>query len=180
MALQDFMVNGSYAFISTVNIDKNSKSVQFTIDVFQDDSKLDLLFSRTFFLSCLTNYRPATSVSKLQSDGTEVDGDYYFVPSNATGDWAVHAGKYLQYMNQGESLSTIPHESTEGEIIQIPSGQVYRINGSKMPVLQIAGTMAVWNTFFAFEVSTAANTNLIKQCYEFLKTTPIAVGATDI
>jgi hypothetical protein len=180
MALTNFMIPGSYCFVSAARIDKARKHVEFTIEVYLDNTKTSLLFTRDFSLTCLVNYKTVTSAFKLEPDGNEANGDYFWVPANATGDWAVHAGKYLQYMTQGESLTMLPHEAVEGEFFQDNTGKIFRIGSNSTIVQQVAGTMAVWNTFFAFEVSTAANTNLIKQCYEFLKTTPIAVGATDV
>jgi hypothetical protein len=171
MAIKGILVPNSYSVIPSVLIDRNNASVQFTLDTFSDSTKENLLFSKMFFLSCLSQYRKVDSVTKKSPDGTEVDGSYFYAPTNATGAWAEFAGNYIQYLLQGEEVSPIKIEANVGDMVILPSGEVYKITETRGVVRQIVGSMAVWNNYFTFAVSTAAGTNLVKQCYKFVMET---------
>jgi hypothetical protein len=179
MGLSNFIVPGSYAAISSAQIDRNYQGITFTIDVFTDNTKTSLLFSKQISFLCMSNYKTVTDAFRLEPNGTEADGDYYWIPIEATGEWAQFAGKYLQYLKQGTEVTQLPHEPSGGDCFLVPSGACYRINPNKTLTQQIVGSATIWDTFFDFPVSTAPNTNLIKQCYEFLKTTHLYQGASE-
>jgi hypothetical protein len=171
MAIKGILVPDSYSVIPSALIDRNNATVQFTLDTFSDSTKENLLFSKTLFLSCLSQYRKVDSVSKTSPDGTEVDGSYFYAPMNSTGEWAQFAGNFIQYLKQGEAVSPIQIDASVGDMVILPSGEVYRITESRSLLRQVVGTKAVWDNYFAYGVSTAAGTNLVKQCYKFVMET---------
>ena len=184
MALKNVLTSGTYGLVTSASIDKTNKNVQFRFEVFSDETKSNLLFERDFFLACSASF-PEFIVDRMEPNGTEQLNQMFFVPMNATGSWAQYAGMFLQVMEKGHDASGnvvdvfMPYEAIENTIIKSVSGKIYKINSNKNLIEIVVGTIDVWNAFFAFDISTASNTNLIKQCYAFLKTIPLCSGAVD-
>jgi hypothetical protein len=189
MALLNISGTGTYGVIEAFNYDKTYRTIGFSVNVYSSSSKELMLFSRNFSLSCISDDLKALSITKTAPTEDDVEPNYYFVPKNAVGEWAGRGPCFAQFLGErklDENGNSIPFSNisylpfSPGQaVFCVEDGLHYRINSDGVAVREVKGSPAIWDKYFSAAVISGQDTNILKQCYTFIKDTGIFPSAVE-
>ena len=201
MALLNYMAPGLYAGISNLRWDKHRKYVGWDVYIYSDAEKKVVLATKSFelwpnYIPCDvvdTTFRsePVTHPLVIKIDGPSAKdqlinriGEAYLVGANPTGIWADRA--YTRAVWEGENWAF--WYFTDGQIIYSENeDKYYQVNRPSPHTREFTlqeticySDARIWDRWFAPEKVHAADTNLSKQIYSFMKHQPGFETCTDI
>lgn len=182
MALQDFILAGSYSVVENIFHNNQTKDLSFDLKIYSDSSKSSPISSMSYQISALNNSKNYAEVIAIdQTDPTLVggsEGDKWLVAAGAVGEWASHDG---QVALKGDGDWFFIDMRISAKIKNIADGLYYaRTIGGWVLISSSSVNEYVWDAFFETAVMDAINSNIVKQSYEWLKTKPEFSGVIDV
>jgi len=177
MALGNVLVSGSYTIIKKVSFDKHAKEVSIAAVTYNSSLKTTALILFDIKVSCDTSSQcEVISKEAATPPVTPTLGDRYLIPSGATGAWAGKDGKVLYWStaNEWEELpETVCVLVTDEDKLYFKSDAGWIFDPSRL-------TAADFDTWFSVSAVGGADNNILKRCYEYLKSRPEFANATDL
>jgi hypothetical protein len=174
MALTNFMGANSYAIIQRVSYDKQSRYIGIEITVYSSPSKAVALTHFRLELQGTTHggYPVKSRSINTPPESPEVK-DAYLVASEATGAWVGLEGKVVAW--NGMSWDVIPSDSVYVE----DEGKHIVVDGDGWVQDPMLLSPTEFDAIFAVEQLGGEDNNILKACYEYLKTRNEFAGAQD-
>lgn len=173
MALSNILKNGTYSVVDEVTISRRNKLIQFSLYVYSDSSKEELIMVRPFLI-VPSSYVEVRSISSTPNVGNPVEHDKVFIPMDHVGDYESFKGKIISY--NGQFWEEFSYQDA---IITVDRKKMYRIRADGLLAKAIHGSVDLWDNYFTSSVSTNSNTNIVKQCYKYIKDSEFYEEAVD-
>lgn len=175
MALGNFITQNSYTNIHNIQYCKHSKMLCFGVKTYTD-SNCEILINENYFqFNGNMVLAQAISTTLQTPPETPALGDYYLVPTGATGDWAALVGKLVRYVDSEwiECVETVFY-AADIEKYYWKVGGVWQQNTRPFDSLKFDAY------FSSTKISEVNSSNLLKQIYTYLKTLPEFSSCTDV
>lgn len=177
MALGNVLVSGSYTVIKKLTFDKHDKDLMAFVVTYDSSLKNAVLATFDIRVSCDTSSQ-CEVVSRVVSTppANPVVSEKYLIPSGATGVWSDQADKILYW-----SASNTWEELTEIVCVKV-------LDEDKLYFKSVTGwvfnpsrlTATEFDDWFSVSAVGGVDNNILKRCYEYLKSRPEFSGATDL
>lgn len=177
MALGNVLVSGSYTIIKKVSFDKHSKEVTISAVTYNSSLKTTALILFDIKVTCdQTSQCEVISKEVLVPPATPTLGDRYLIPSGAAGAWSGKDGGVLYWStaNQWEDLpETVCVLVLDEDKLYFKADTGWIFDPSRL-------TAAWFDNWFSVSAVGGVDNNILKRCYEYLKSRPEFSGATDL
>jgi hypothetical protein len=163
MAFLNFLKTGTYSIIENVQYSKQREAVAFELKVFRDNTKADALMTLGYALQKPDFLREAEFVS---SPPESPQANQQVCVENGLDDFSGLDGTIQTFNGTEWKNLGVPNETiwdTSAEIAK-------KWNGTSWSPISSVFRAEDFAQFFAMPVLETPGNNLIKQCYEFLKT----------
>jgi len=177
MGFADIIVDGSYSQVRYVVYDKVAKYLAFNLTIYHTSEKLES-FAKIDFLFNMGNRVPSVIAKQNKPPVDPKDGDWYAVGAIPTGAWSEYKENTLVEWNSEGAIWNI----IEDQLIYLETnGKYYTPVDGKLTVSHTVTDSRVWDKFFdVSKIGVNNNTDIVKQCYLFLKSRPEYTNAIDV
>jgi hypothetical protein len=173
MALQDYLISGSYTTIDDIFFSKEKKNVSFACQVWKNSTKSVLIATNRKILdmsnTCLEVDR---AIEKTDSVDWPLNRAY------KVGETADENLKSNTYMYRGElGFSEIDPAQT---LCDYEDGHYYKLVNGVFTKQDYAVDSRTFDSLFLIDHQDQLNVNIMKICYDYVKSLPDFDGASDV
>lgn len=176
MAFTNFMGIGTYTVIHSANFNKQDKSISMQINTYLSESKTQLLAENRIEVRVDKSGYP---VKNLTTNTPPLDSeirDAYVVASEPTNSWVGLENKVVAW--NGMTWDTF--EPSDLRRIYDQSGDcTFLWDVDQWIRISSELSDSEFDAFFSVTTQNQEDTNLLKQCYDYLKTRPEFTNAED-
>lgn len=170
MALTGLIGNGTYTRIENISYNRIDKYLGIIITTYLDSNKSIKLSTFNIDIKVDTP-QEVESMLSAPPESPNVS-QFYLVGPNPTGDWV---GKSGVVGWNGLAWTDNPSVS----VLAKDSGIIYDKNGTEWLPSKTKLSEAAWLAAFDTPAISGVNNNIIKKCYDYLKTLPEFANAQD-
>jgi len=180
MGFADIMKDGSYAQVRHIVYDKIEQTVAFSLDIFHTNAKEEVFATLQFNLY-MSQTVPTVIAKQNKPPVDPKDGDMYAVGAIPTGAWSEYKENTLvKWRNLSDASWDWTVENLELIYLEA-NGKYYRLVNESLVVKETTVDSHTWDTFFSSDkIGALNNSDIIKQCYEYLKIRSEFVNAVDV
>lgn len=179
MALKNYLLQNSYSIVDSHQYSKMSNSLRFFLKIYADDTKQIELASKSFEVSRYVEYRSLGDHRLSPPENPKV-GEGFYVSKDATGEWSGKSGHIAEWDVARNSWGY--WGLGRAQIYYSESGDYYfTMNYDTEERIKAYPTddFRLWDKWFSADKIFSSDSNLHKQCYEFLKSRPSFENVTD-
>jgi hypothetical protein len=180
MALLNILKSSTYSNIIVEAYDKHSKSLRFTLRVYEDSSKKKVLAKIPFSFQA-SDFEQVNVLDKgLNTPPVSPnDGDAYIIGTSPTGDWADRYPEEAVVWSSSESAwNTLQDPTAKFYVEDEEKFYQYSEEDGWVEKSRHPGSEA-WSTYFDASLFDLEDQNLTASIYDYLKTLPEFSGALD-
>ena len=187
MALANYIGTGTYSIIEKVIFSSKDSHIGFTLKVYSDDSKSELLATRVYDYVMDTDVDVLLGLDTSTPPESPSIGDSYLIAkTGATGDWESFPGHVATWDAFGgpeeEATWTPMDHEPEKRFYYEPGDSFIEITsrGGNYKSVTDTDSVRTWDAFFTKDhIFNTSGSNLHSQTYAFLKTQPGFESAID-
>lgn len=182
MALGNVMKNGSYAQVRNIVYDKSSCVLNFEVSVYYDSTKKEEFANLSFNLQNMDITANTVIAKQNEPPNSPNDGDIYLVGPKATGLWLGKKENTLLKFKDTEKIypDVDPEKWFDTGLLNLnflylESDQKYYKFDTDNSLIELKTVVdsRTWDKYFAAnKIGNDNSSDIIKQCYEYLKDRP--------